>query len=639
MPLKVLLLEDDKNLSSVLEKLLAARGLNITLTHSAARAEYMASIQAYDLMLMDLILPKVTGLDLVKRLMSRGLINEHSTLWLMSGIFPQASLPKTIKNRKNHFFQKPLNKDRLNGQLNKWLSPHPNPLTAHEQIFYMPGPDIHKGKVPDFDPGEKLQSHQLMFVYFALSLCRFTGSLHIHYEPAQTISLIYQSGWLVDLKMKDKPSYLGEIFIQDGLISRQDLNQTLKTKGSGTLGEKLIADCLISPHFIDKGLKKQMQLRLMKTMDHRTVTIRLAGESSPASLSFNRQTNPLALCAGDLLNLTDEWVKQTNPSWLKSLFEKASEMTLVPLHSPFTRELKTLRSPFLNTDLSGMEGKKLKTLLAENSHNSFYLRLYTQLLLRSCGLQHHSQRQPLKEDHNMIRHRLKAFLSNMERQDHFEWLNIPFDAKTAEVEASYKKIIKLFHIDSLAGKKNLPADVIELYNKCFSNISHAYKTLTDPSNRDRYIHQIKTGGNEDVVSIYKDYGKAKEALEKDQFETAHTLFKSILEYKKAPKDTLPFYIWAQLKMEENKPLTKDEQNKILQKFDSVPLDSQDNYVFRMARGLFMKKTGHRKEAYSWLTEAIRGGPPKVFATKIRQERFALKQKRKKNLFGFLKKSA
>ncbi len=635
MPLKVLLLEDDKNHAKVLKTLFQKKGMEVSLTHCVARAEYMTFVQAYDLIVVDLLIPRVTGLDFVKKLLSKNLISHQNTLWLMSGVLKTTALPKLIQKRYQHFITKPLNTHQINDKIDEWLAPKKNPLTRLQQLLYTPRGE--SPVLPDFDPEDTFPAHQLMFVYVFLYSSRFTGRLHVQYKGAETVSLIFRAGHITDLKMKDTSSFLGDLLIQEKLITPQTLKRVLHTQSKKPLGDRLVQECAISPHLVQASLKKQMQLRLMKSMSRKkTVKIRWVKEENLASFPQERSEST-SLNITDLLNMVEEWShKHVSCQWLDGFFKPLFEMQAGAGISPFKAHFKEVSSDIITT----AQALSVPTLpfglfLKESAHvKNLSLKLCIRLLLRSLSLTQESKRQPLKESFHQTRLRLQSFLLAMDTKNYFEWLNLPWAASGEDIEKNYKNIIKLFHPDRIG--KNLPQELLSLHERCFVYITKAYNTLKDPETRNRYIQQVKTGRNEDVVTIYNDYEKGKVALDQDDFSEAMKTFESILNYKKTPEDTLLYYLWAKLKYEENLPLSRNEKNKLLQMFDTVPLTAQESFVFFVAKGLFMKKIGERKVAYNLFSKAVRLNPSNA---KIRQERFALKTKRKKSFFGFFKKSA
>jgi two-component system, OmpR family, response regulator TctD len=70
---KVLLIEDDKILATTLERTLTNRGWSVTLVHDGAKAQMAWQVVKPDLILLDLSLPGIDGLDLLAIIRREGL--------------------------------------------------------------------------------------------------------------------------------------------------------------------------------------------------------------------------------------------------------------------------------------------------------------------------------------------------------------------------------------------------------------------------------------------------------------------------------------------------------------------------------------------------------------------------------------
>jgi heavy metal response regulator len=66
--MKILVVEDEKNIANYLKKGLAEAGYKVDLAHDGEDAVYMASINDYDLILLDVMIPKMDGVEVCKTL-------------------------------------------------------------------------------------------------------------------------------------------------------------------------------------------------------------------------------------------------------------------------------------------------------------------------------------------------------------------------------------------------------------------------------------------------------------------------------------------------------------------------------------------------------------------------------------------
>jgi len=66
--MKILIVEDEKNIQEYLKKGLLEAGYKVDTTDNGEDAVYLASINSYELILLDIMIPKMNGIDVVKAL-------------------------------------------------------------------------------------------------------------------------------------------------------------------------------------------------------------------------------------------------------------------------------------------------------------------------------------------------------------------------------------------------------------------------------------------------------------------------------------------------------------------------------------------------------------------------------------------
>ncbi len=71
--MKILLAEDDKLLAEGLSMILRDNGYMVDLASTGTDADYALTVSEYDLLILDLGLPKMDGLEVMRRMRSRGL--------------------------------------------------------------------------------------------------------------------------------------------------------------------------------------------------------------------------------------------------------------------------------------------------------------------------------------------------------------------------------------------------------------------------------------------------------------------------------------------------------------------------------------------------------------------------------------
>jgi len=73
MTAKILVVEDEKKVASFIKRGLEEEGFEVDVASDGEEGLYMAEASSYDLVLMDLMLPKIDGLSVVREMRGRGI--------------------------------------------------------------------------------------------------------------------------------------------------------------------------------------------------------------------------------------------------------------------------------------------------------------------------------------------------------------------------------------------------------------------------------------------------------------------------------------------------------------------------------------------------------------------------------------
>ena len=117
---KFLLIEDSKSLAEVLSGVLKLRGIEVFVASDGVSGIEMAKKEKPDLILLDLMLPKISGYDVCKKL------KEDNTTWRIPVVVMSTlSKPEQIDRAKaagaDHFIKKPYNLDETIREIMKFV--------------------------------------------------------------------------------------------------------------------------------------------------------------------------------------------------------------------------------------------------------------------------------------------------------------------------------------------------------------------------------------------------------------------------------------------------------------------------------------------------------------------------------------
>jgi len=90
-PTKILIIDDDRDLCGELSDILAAEGYAVSIAFDGVTGKALADRQDYDILLLDLRLPGMSGLDILR---SIGSARGRRAVLVISGSPLDSSLPK-----------------------------------------------------------------------------------------------------------------------------------------------------------------------------------------------------------------------------------------------------------------------------------------------------------------------------------------------------------------------------------------------------------------------------------------------------------------------------------------------------------------------------------------------------------------
>jgi DNA-binding response OmpR family regulator len=117
---KVLIIEDSKNLSTALKGVLELEGLDVVVAGDGVAGVVAAKKELPGLILLDLMLPKLSGFEVCKKLKT------DNTTWkipvvVMSTLTSPDQVDRAKEAGANHFIGKPYDLDVIVNEIKKFL--------------------------------------------------------------------------------------------------------------------------------------------------------------------------------------------------------------------------------------------------------------------------------------------------------------------------------------------------------------------------------------------------------------------------------------------------------------------------------------------------------------------------------------
>jgi DNA-binding response OmpR family regulator len=120
--LKILAIDDNPDLTELLEVSLNAMGHEIKVTNDAKEGLDLATSSTYDLILLDINMPKFTGIDFVNTLVEKNLIQDHNIVLFTSSSTSSSDVSELLKKGVRGCIEKPIEVDVLEKEINKFIS-------------------------------------------------------------------------------------------------------------------------------------------------------------------------------------------------------------------------------------------------------------------------------------------------------------------------------------------------------------------------------------------------------------------------------------------------------------------------------------------------------------------------------------
>jgi len=120
--LKILAIDDNPDLTELLEVSLSAMGHEIKVTNDATEGLALVASSKYDIILLDINMPKFTGIDFVNMLVEKNLIQNHNIVLFTSSSTSSSDVSELLKKGVRGCIEKPIEVDVLEKEISKFIS-------------------------------------------------------------------------------------------------------------------------------------------------------------------------------------------------------------------------------------------------------------------------------------------------------------------------------------------------------------------------------------------------------------------------------------------------------------------------------------------------------------------------------------
>lgn len=121
---KILLIEDEQDMSDLYCEILKEAGFQITCANDGEKGYQAMKEKSYDLVLLDLRLPKMDGYEILERLKKENLLKMNKHIFLLTNLTQEPGSKKKIPVKIDEYLIKSsLTPDQLVAKVKAYLKP------------------------------------------------------------------------------------------------------------------------------------------------------------------------------------------------------------------------------------------------------------------------------------------------------------------------------------------------------------------------------------------------------------------------------------------------------------------------------------------------------------------------------------
>ncbi len=586
--ISIIILEDDETLGSALKEAFSREGHSVQLFARPDEARNFILTNKIDYLFCDCMLPQMTGTSFVAGLKENNKNLKFKTV-LMSGIYTDKLFIQeaTKQTEAIAFLMKPFDlKEVL--KLVKPLETASKSVTKEDtstrkllyQVFSNPN-ITPRQKRKLIESIEEVSGFDLPFIYSMLVETKSSGYLNIYHSDGAVSGVSFSSGNIVTVDVQDEKTYIGEMLIQAGYATPEDIQAAVKNKNERRLGAYLVQASLISPHALDLALTEQMNIRLSKTIDEKKIRINFAATEVELTQPF--------IDSESLMDVLHDWIaSKVNINWLKSLYMMWGGYVIAP--APTFSATSSAFQSFLIKSLDGIVEKinnrmSLQQLLAAGyNETALYKGIHFLLTRGQVIFEQKASAQTVEEQ----KHNLQKIYSDISALNDFQMLeymeSCTFNSGNSQV--LFNEFIAL--IGEMPDVKHLEAN--SLWNKIREKAQKSIDSVSDEKRNNQFREAAAKHEAEAKFKANHLMEEIKKALYLNQYSKALDLIADVTALAPQIAQLKLFSAWAKLGSFDparKAIMLKEIELEILQ----IPPDEKYDAYFPFIMGLFSKVKG------------------------------------------------
>jgi CheY-like chemotaxis protein len=583
---KILVLEDDSTLGEALKEAFTRVGHEVFLVSEPDKATEVLSKEKINMLFIDCLLPQMMGVDYVTKVRKEIPSKARFKTVLMSGIYSDKDFIQdaTKKTQAIAFLKKPFDLNEALKLVKVDETARKEEASPRRNLYQIFGRTMvsTREKRKLIESLEEVSGFDLPFVYSLLVETKSSGHLNIYGADGNVSGVSFSNGVIVGVDIEDKTTYLGEMLIQSGYATPEDVQEALSDKSPRRLGQRLIQGNKLSPHAFDLILTEQMNIRLSRTIVDQMIRINFASvEVEMIEPSIDSDSLSYFLHDWIASKLSATWLKSMHMMWASYRITRSS--TYREDHPALKMSLiQSLEGFIENLD----RGVTLIDLLGQPGYHEAAIHKAIHFLLTK-GLISFSKSQAVVNPQEQLK-ALRKIFADLQGKNHLQV--VEYFGLGQETVATVSGMVDEFLPMLGEQPHDQKGEAYRLWSQIRTSVTDACTAFLDAGQRQQFKQSNLKSEAEKKLRATSLLEEAKNALQLNQYAKAANFMNQVMDLNPSLSQSHLYNAWA-------KAGTLDPQKKIQQLKDiefelmQVPPDEKYDALFPFVTGLLQKAKG------------------------------------------------
>lgn len=494
MAKKVLIVDDDRNIGRILFSALQAKGYHPILAPNGQEAIEKFEVEQPDLVLLDLLLPKISGLEVCKR-MKESEIGKNTPIILMSAIYKGYKMQAEARKKygADDFIEKPF-------QITKLI----------EKIAQLIGkPDEELGLVEPGAPGQvslegSLETRPFAFLLHDLYKARETGIAYLQGERGKK-EISFREGYPIKVKSDLEEEFLGNFLVRKRRITLEQRNHALiKSQSEGKMiGAALIELGILTPEELKHYLQLQLREKLLEVFSWTNGQYQFIRDPQVTGDISELGLSPANLIyRGVISKMPIEPITEQVDSWRTVYLVPTSDQ----LHRFQDLELTSEEAAIVNIIDGSLRTEEIlakSDIDLDRSYRLIYALVAAGMLelkdspqvtrpleeLKVVGSLEPTEEEKTKKEVEDLSKKVHDYFNKIQKANALEVLGLSGKPTLDEVKSAYFRLAKEFHPDRYYDK---PEVIKFKAQEIFKRIQDAYSKLETKDKLKEYLEMLES---------------------------------------------------------------------------------------------------------------------------------------------------